>query len=122
MNQMKKVGVIHCDLKPENLIFTDKTKTKLKVIDFGSSCFNYKEGFTYVMSRYYRAPEIVLGVPYSNAADMWSVGCIVAEMITGRPLFPALDENELMECFVMMFGDLPNALLNRAKKRRQFYD
>jgi len=110
--------VIHCDLKPENLIFSDKSKTKMKVIDFGSSCFNYKEGFSYVQSRYYRAPEIVLGIPYTAAVDMWSVGCIIAEMVTGRPLFPAIDENELMECFVMMFGELPPAMLNRAKKRR----
>lgn len=69
------------------------------MIDFGSSCFNYKEGFSYVQSRYYRAPEIVLGMPYNCAADMWSLGCIVAEMVMGRPLFPAIDENELMECF-----------------------
>ena len=62
---IKKVGVIHCDLKPENILFTDEKCTQVKVIDFGSSCFNYKNGFTYVQSRYYRAPEIVLGLPYS---------------------------------------------------------
>lgn len=112
------MGVIHCDLKPENLIYTDNTCTKLKVIDFGSSCFNYKEGFSYVMSRYYRAPEIVLGMPYNTAADMWSVGCIVAEMVMGRPLFPAVDENELIECFQMMLGELPVEMLNKSRKRR----
>jgi len=90
----------------------------LKLIDFGSSCFNYREGFSYVQSRYYRCPEIVLGIPYDQAADMWSVACIVAEMLTGRPLFPALDENELIECYIMMFGYLPLQMLKRAKKRR----
>lgn len=58
------VGVIHCDLKPENILFTDVRCENIKVIDFGSSCFNYKSGFTYVQSRYYRAPEILLGLPY----------------------------------------------------------
>lgn len=58
------VGVIHCDLKPENILFTDERCEQLKIIDFGSSCFNYKSGFTYVQSRYYRAPEILLGLPY----------------------------------------------------------
>jgi dual specificity tyrosine-phosphorylation-regulated kinase 2/3/4 len=56
--------VIHCDLKPENILFTDSNCESLKIIDFGSSCFNYKSGFTYVQSRYYRAPEILLGLPY----------------------------------------------------------
>jgi serine/threonine protein kinase len=99
LQQLKKVGIIHCDLKPENLIYVDEKCVRLKVIDFGSSCFNYKDGFSYVQSRYYRAPEIVLGLPYTCAADMWSLGCIVAEMVMGRPLFPAIDENELVECF-----------------------
>ncbi len=58
-------GVIHCDLKPENILFTNDKAEQLKVIDFGSSCFNYKTGFTYVQSRYYRAPEILLGLPYT---------------------------------------------------------
>jgi dual specificity tyrosine-phosphorylation-regulated kinase 2/3/4 len=65
MAQCRRVGVIHCDLKPENLLFVDDKKAKMKVIDFGSSCLNYREGFTYVQSRYYRAPEIVLGLPYN---------------------------------------------------------
>jgi len=45
---IKQVGVIHCDLKPENILFIDEKKTQVKVIDFGSSCFSYKSGFTYV--------------------------------------------------------------------------
>jgi hypothetical protein len=53
---------------------------------------------------------------------MWSLGCIVAEMVMGRPLFPAIDENELVECYQMMLGELPNAMLSRSRKRRQFFD
>lgn len=101
---LKQVGVIHCDLKPENILFTDEKEESVKLIDFGSSCFNYKSGFTYVQSRYYRAPEVVLGLPYNQAADMWSYGCIMAELVTGRPIFPAQDENELLEFFIMMIG------------------
>ena len=48
MAYIKKIGVIHCDLKPENILFTDEKCTTLKIIDFGSSCFNYKSGFSYV--------------------------------------------------------------------------
>ena len=70
LSYLKQVGVIHCDLKPENILFTDDKKKSVKVIDFGSSCFSYKTGFSYVQSRYYRSPEILLGLPYTQAADM----------------------------------------------------
>jgi serine/threonine protein kinase len=116
------VGVIHCDLKPENILFTDEKLNHLKVIDFGSSCFSYKQGFSYVQSRYYRAPEIVLGLPYSCAADMWSLGCIVAELKTGRPLFPACDENELLEFLVMIIDLPPSEMIEKGRKKNKFFD
>jgi dual specificity tyrosine-phosphorylation-regulated kinase 2/3/4 len=119
---LKKVGVIHCDLKPENILFTDDKCSQVKLIDFGSSCMNYKTGFTYVQSRYYRAPEIVLGLPYNQAADMWSFGCIIAELKSGRPLFPAVDENELLEFFIMMIGIPTSEMVERAKKKARFFD
>lgn len=75
-----------------------------------------------MQSRYYRAPEVVLGLPYTQAADMWSFGCIMAEMVTLRPIFPAIDENELLEFFIMMIG-LPNSeMIDKAKKRSKFFD
>lgn len=53
---------------------------------------------------------------------MWSFGCILGELVTGRPLFPALDENELLEFFIMMIG-LPNyEMIEKAKKRSKFFD
>lgn len=45
---VKKAGIIHCDLKPENILFTDNKNQNVKIIDFGSSCFNYRNGYTYV--------------------------------------------------------------------------
>jgi dual specificity tyrosine-phosphorylation-regulated kinase 2/3/4 len=62
------------------------------VIDFGSSCFYNERIYTYIQSRFYRAPEIILGIPYTTGIDMWSFGCIMAELYTGYPLFPG--ENE----------------------------
>jgi dual specificity tyrosine-phosphorylation-regulated kinase 2/3/4 len=53
---------------------------------------------------------------------MWSFGCIIAELTTGRPLFPALDENELLELVNMMIGSPSQDMIKRAKKRKQFYD
>lgn len=60
----------------------------IKVIDFGSSCLSTERVYTYIQSRFYRAPEIILGMQYGTAIDMWSFGCILAELYTGYPLFP----------------------------------
>lgn len=84
---LQEIKVIHCDLKPENILFTDAHHRDVKIIDFGSACTEFKNGFTYVQSRFYRAPEVVMGIPYTNAIDMWSFGCIMIEMVTGRPIF-----------------------------------
>jgi len=86
--------IIHRDLKPSN-IFID-SECHIKVGDFGlaRSVANTKEGSSpvltdYVATRWYRAPEILLGsTKYSKAVDMWSLGCIFAELLTGKPLFP----------------------------------
>lgn len=118
---MKNRSVIHCDMKPENVLFTDDSYTKIKIIDFGASCTCCAAGFTYVQSRYYRAPEIVLGLPYDQAVDMWSFGCIAYELITGSPLFPAHDENELLEFIVVTIGRLPKPMVEPCKKYKQFY-
>ena len=117
-----KMEVIHCDLKPENILFTDHTRKQVKIIDFGSACTNYKHGFTYVQSRFYRSPEIVLGLPYDQAVDMWSFACIMVELVTGVPLFPAIDENELMEFFKIRIGIPTESMVNRCTKRNQFFD
>ena len=61
-------------------------------------------------------------MPYSQAADMWSFGCILVELVTGRPIFPALDENELLEFFIMMIGLPSSEMIEKAKKRNKFFD
>jgi len=103
-------------MKPENVLFTDGTFQNIKIIDFGASCEHCSSGFSYVQSRYYRAPEILLGNPYEFGVDMWSLGCIIYELISGSPLFPAHDENELLEYFVITIGNLPEHIIVNAKK------
>ena len=86
--------IIHCDLKPENILLRKAGKQLLKVIDFGSSCYEKERVYTYIQSRYYWAPEVILGIPYTTAIDMWSLGCIAYELLIGYPLFAG--ENEWM--------------------------
>jgi dual specificity tyrosine-phosphorylation-regulated kinase 2/3/4 len=61
---LRKLKLIHCDLKPENILLVPKSKDKIKIIDFGSSCFEYEITYTYIQSRFYRAPEVILDLGY----------------------------------------------------------
>ena len=67
---LKENKIIHCDLKPENILLRQSNKSGIKVIDFGSSCFDSEKIYTYIQSRFYRAPEIILGIPYTLSIDM----------------------------------------------------
>lgn len=78
------LGLIHCDLKPENILVKSYSRCEVKVIDLGSSCFETDHLCSYVQSRSYRAPEVILGLPYDKKIDVWSLGCILAELCTGN--------------------------------------
>lgn len=85
-------GVVHRDIKPQNLLVDATRGHLLKLCDFGSAA-RIGQGRTtlvaYICSRYYRAPELIFGATnYNSAVDLWSIGCVLAEMLRGRPLFP----------------------------------
>ncbi|XP_015428148.1 PREDICTED: homeodomain-interacting protein kinase 2 [Myotis davidii] len=93
--KLKSLGLIHADLKPENIMLVDPSRQpyRVKVIDFGSASHVSKAVCsTYLQSRYYRAPEIILGLPFCEAIDMWSLGCVIAELFLGWPLYPGASE------------------------------
>lgn len=117
--QAKKI--VHADLKPENILLAGETGADVKVIDFGSSCFEHGRIHTYVQSRYYRSPEIMLGLGYGCEIDMWSFGCIVVELITGRPIFPAKNEYDLLLYQQELLGQVPDALLSSATRVDDFF-
>lgn len=81
---MHHLGIIHCDLKPENILIKSYSRCEIKVIDLGSSCFLTDNLCLYVQSRSYRAPEVILGLPYDQRIDLWSLGCILAELCSGE--------------------------------------
>lgn len=91
---MPNVNVIHCDLKPENIMLKysanrSELPTCIKLIDFGSACYAAKKMFKYVQSRHYRAPEVLLELPYSTQIDVWSLGCLLFELhFGGEKLYP----------------------------------
>ncbi|KAF3557147.1 hypothetical protein F2Q69_00015951 [Brassica cretica] len=102
---LKDAGIIHCDLKPENILLCTSVKpTEIKIIDFGSACMEVKTIYSYIQSRYYRSPEVLLGYRYTTAIDMWSFGCIVAELFLGLPLFPGASEFDILKRMIEILG------------------
>ncbi|KRY51280.1 Homeodomain-interacting protein kinase 1, partial [Trichinella britovi] len=122
--KLKELGLIHADLKPENIMLVDPVNQpfRVKVIDFGSASLVSKAiTNTYLQSRYYRAPEIILGLPFNEAIDMWSLGCVVAELFLGWPLYPGSCEFDQIR-FISQTQGLPAAhVLNTATKTQRFF-
>lgn len=114
--------VIHCDLKPENILLAHPVHSEIKVIDFGSSCFEHEKVYTYIQSRFYRSPEVILGMSYGMPIDMWSVGCILAELYTGYPIFPGENEQEQLACIMEVFGPPEKHLIEKSSRRKLFFD
>ena len=94
LHYMKEYNIIHCDMKPENILLRKPNKSGIKVIDFGSGTYEADQFYTYIQSRFYRAPEIMMGIRYTPAIDMWSLGCILYELYVGFPIFAGEDEKE----------------------------
>ena len=119
---MRHHRIVHCDLKPENVLLRHPAKSGIKVIDFGSSCFANEKIYTYIQSRFYRSPEVILGMDYSMAIDMWSLGCILAELYTGFPIFPGENEQEQLSCIMEVLGIPEKDFINRSSRKRIFFD
>lgn len=122
LKYLKENDIIHCDLKPENILLKDPTKSGIKIIDFGSSCFSDERVYTYIQSRFYRAPEIILGIPYTTAIDMWSFGCIMAEFCIGYPLFPGEDEMEQLAMMMEVCDKPSGEVLKTSQRRKKFFN
>jgi dual specificity tyrosine-phosphorylation-regulated kinase 2/3/4 len=122
LNLLKQHKVIHCDLKPENILLRHPLHSEIKVIDFGSSCFENEKVYTYIQSRFYRSPEVILGMTYGMPIDMWSLGCILAELFTGVPIFPGENEQEQLACIMEVFGPPEKHLIEKSTRKKLFFD
>lgn len=90
LNYLHAVGITHRDIKPQNMLINPETQI-LKLCDFGSAkkLVKGEPNISYICSRYYRAPELIFGATdYTADIDTWSVGCVMAEMFLGKPIFP----------------------------------
>ncbi|KAL5502251.1 hypothetical protein EMCRGX_G008996 [Ephydatia muelleri] len=122
--KMQELGLVHADLKPENIMLVDPERQpfRIKVIDFGSATTrNNSTATTYLQSRYYRAPEVIMGLPYDGAIDMWSLGCVLAELFLGWPLFPGASEHDQIGYICQTLGPLPGHMLCNVMKASKFF-
>lgn len=114
--------IVHCDLKPENILLRQLNKSAIKIIDFGSGCYENERIYTYIQSRFYRAPEIMLGIPYTCSIDIWSLGCILVELHIGIPLFPGENENEQFLRIMEVIGLPPADVLEYSSRKKMFFE
>ena len=107
--------VVHADIKPDNILVSGDFRT-LKICDFGSAFRETDSDVLptpYLVSRFYRAPEITLGLEYDHQVDLWSVGVCLFELFTGRVMFPGRDNNHMVALFMDMKGRFNNKQIKR---------
>ncbi|KAG0742334.1 hypothetical protein G6F57_005794 [Rhizopus arrhizus] len=129
-----ELKLIHTDLKPENILLVNndytqasnivgqdpKSKilvnTDIRLIDFGSATFEQDYHSAVVSTRHYRAPEIILGLGWSYPCDIWSIGCILVEFLTGDALFQTHDDLEHLAMMEVVLDKIPHDLIKLASK------
>ncbi|CBI27037.3 unnamed protein product, partial [Vitis vinifera] len=122
LKHLRNCGVLHCDIKPDNML-VNEAKNVLKLCDFGNAMFSGKNEITpYLVSRFYRAPEIILGLPYDHPMDIWSVGCCLYELYTGKVLFPGPSNNDMLRLHMELKGPFPKKMLRKGAFTDQHFD
>lgn len=122
---LQQQNVIHADLKPENILLKSESDVgSVTVIDFGNAIHNkFKEVALYfkdfeLQTLLYRAPEVLLGLPFGTEIDLWSLGCILAELYSGMPLFPGTSKIPVIKEMTRLLGPFPRSVFQKGK----FYD
>jgi serine/threonine-protein kinase PRP4 len=105
LKHMQDCQIIHADLKPDNILVSTDKKT-IKIADFGTAADkrDNEEPTPYMVSRFYRAPEIVLGMEIGYAIDMWAIGCTIFELWTGKILFNGRSNNQMIKVMMESLG------------------
>ncbi|ONM02362.1 Protein kinase superfamily protein, partial [Zea mays] len=122
LKHLKNCKVLHCDIKPDNML-VNEAKNVLKLCDFGNAMLaGMNEVTPYLVSRFYRAPEIILGLAYDHPLDMWSVGCCLYELYTGKVLFPGPSNNAMLRLHMELKGPFPKKMLRKGAFTMQHFD
>ena len=104
---LHELGITHADVKPENICLVLTEPCAFKLIDLGSAVLRHDLLNSYIQSRWYRAPEIMLGVPWGDKVDIWSLGCTLVEPLLGRPIFRHGSTEGVLAAQMAVLGPLP---------------
>lgn len=119
---LQNCGVLHADIKPDNIL-VNESRTTIKICDFGSAMFSGDNEITpYLVSRFYRSPEVILGLPYDHPMDMWSIGCVIYELFTGQILFKGRTNNEMLKLMMDIKGPFPKKMVKKAEFAFKHFD
>ncbi|KAF3767186.1 kinase-like protein [Cryphonectria parasitica EP155] len=127
LGHMRKCSIIHADLKPDNILVNEQ-RNVLKICDLGTAIDRsdaataHNEVTPYLVSRFYRAPEIILGMPYDYAIDMWSIGCTLYELYTGKILFTGDSNNQMLRAIIEIRGKMSTKLYRRGSLWTMHFD
>ena len=121
LEYIHSLHLIHCDLKPENILIKSIKDSIIKVIDFGSSSFVHDSLAFYIQSRSYRAPEVILGCNYDYKIDIWSLGCILAELYSGNVLFQSDSIQNLLARVIGIIGPFPDWMFEKGKNVKDLF-
>jgi serine/threonine-protein kinase PRP4 len=122
LSLFRQCNILHADLKPDNILVNEQ-RNILKICDLGSA-FPVSDTPTapYLVSRFYRAPEVMLGIPYDYAVDVWAIGCTLFELYTGKILFTGRDNNQMLRAIMECRGKYPPKLLRRGTLTPHHFD
>jgi serine/threonine-protein kinase PRP4 len=130
LKHLSDLRIVHADIKLDNILCSGDLKT-VKLCDFGSA---FRETDTdndptpYLVSRFYRAPEIILGLPYDRAIDLWSIAVCFFELFTGHVMFPGRTNNEMLRLQMAVKGKPSNKIIKAHQRSYEvlnmepFYD
>lgn len=121
------IKTIENPLKQREINFLDES-VEVVIADLGNACFHHHHFTDEIQTRQYRSPEVIIGVDYNETADMWSLACMLFELLTGDFLFEPKssevhdkDDDHLAQMFEML-GKFPSEWLLSGKRAAQFFD
>ncbi|KAL7512185.1 hypothetical protein ACHAXN_010357 [Cyclotella atomus] len=115
LGHLERHRIVHADLKPDNILVSANFST-VKLADFGSAFFETdhdNDPTPYLVSRFYRPPEVILGLEYDRMVDLWSTSVTLAELFTGSVLFPGSSNNDILMKFMDTLGPFSHKMVRR---------